>query len=64
MLQIAKEKRQLIWEQSERACANKLQFIEKEAQQKVDERNQKLREIQEKIVTYNLAVMGIKNHLE
>lgn len=64
LLQMAKDKRQLIWEQSELARTNKLRNIEKEAQKKVDERNQKLIKIEEKIINYNNAITGINSYLE
>ena len=64
LLSMAEEKRQVIWQQSERARANKRQAIEKEAQAKIDERNRKLREIEGKIVDYNQAVAGINSCLE
>jgi predicted RNA-binding protein with RPS1 domain/GTPase Era involved in 16S rRNA processing len=64
LLSMAKKKRQLIWQQSARARANKRQAIEKEAQAKIDERNRKLREVELKISDYNQAVAGINSCLE
>ena len=64
LLSMAKNKRQLIWQQSARARANKRQDIEKEAQVKIDERNRKLKEVELKIAEYNQAVAGINSCLE
>ncbi|HLO48643.1 MAG TPA: dynamin family protein [Kamptonema sp.] len=64
LLSMAENKRQLIWQQSARARANKRQAIEKEAQAKIDERNRKLREVEQKIADYNQAVAGINSCLE
>jgi uncharacterized protein YfeS len=64
LLSMAENKRQLIWQQSARARANKRQAIEKEAQAKIDERNRKLREVELKIADYNQAVAGINSCLE
>lgn len=64
LLSMAEKKRQLIWQQSARARANKWQTIEKEAQAKIDERNHKLREVELKISDYNQAVAGINSCLE
>ncbi|MEG4408013.1 dynamin family protein [Microcoleus sp. MON2_D5] len=64
LLSMAENKRQLIGQQSARARANKRQAIEKEAQAKIDERDQKLREVELKISDYNQAVAGINSCLE
>lgn len=64
LLSMAENKRQLIWQQSARARANKRQTIEKQAKAKIDERNQKLREVELKISDYNQAVTGINSCLE
>ena len=64
LLSMAENKRQLIWQQSARARANKRQTIEKQAKAKIDERNQKLREVELKISDYNQAVEGINSCLE
>ena len=64
LLSMAENKRQLIWQQSARARANKRQAIEEEAQAKIDERDRKLREIEVKITDYNQAVAGINTCLE
>jgi len=64
LLSMAENKRQLIWQQSARARANKRQTIEKQAQAKIEERNQKLGEVEVKIADYNQAVTGINSCLE
>lgn len=64
LLSMAENKRQLIWQQSAHARANKRQTIQKEAQVKIDERNLKLTEVEGKIADYNQAVAGINNCLE
>lgn len=64
LLSMAENKRQLIWQQSARARANKRQDIEKQAQVKIDERNRKLKEVELKIAEYNQAVAGINSCLE
>ena len=64
LLSMAENKRQVIWQQSARARANKRQTIEKEAQVKIDERNRKLKEVEQKIADYNQAVAGINSCLE
>ena len=64
LLSMAENKRQLIWQQSARARANKRQAIEKDAQAKIDERSRKLREVEVKIADYNQAVAGINSCLE
>ncbi|MEG5040150.1 MULTISPECIES: dynamin family protein [unclassified Microcoleus] len=64
LLSMAENKRQLIWQQSARARANKRQAIEKDAQAKIDKRSRKLREVEEKIGDYNQAVAGINSCLE
>jgi small subunit ribosomal protein S1 len=64
LLSMAEKKRQLIWQQSARARANKRQAIEKEAQAKINERNRKLKEVELKISDYNQAVAGINSCLE
>ncbi|MEG4347909.1 dynamin family protein [Microcoleus sp. A003_D6] len=64
LLSMAESKRQLIWQQSACARANKLQAIEKDAQAKIDERSRKLGEVEVKISDYNQAVAGINNCLE
>jgi len=64
LLSMAENKRQLIWQQSARARANKRQAIEKDAQAKIDERSRKLGEVEVKIADYNQAVAGINSCLE
>lgn len=64
LLSMAENKRQLILQQSARARANKRQTIEKQAQAKIDDRNQKLGEVERKIADYNQAVTGINSCLE
>lgn len=64
LLSMAEKKRQLIWQQSARARANKRQAIEKEAQAKINARNRKLKEVELKISDYNQAVAGINSCLE
>lgn len=64
LLSMAENKRQLIWQQSARARANKRQAIEKDAQAKIDERSRKLGEVEVKISDYNQAVAGINSCLE
>ena len=64
LLSMAESKRQLIWQQSACARANKRQAIEKDAQAKIDERSRKLGEVEVKIADYNQAVAGINSCLE
>lgn len=64
LLAMAEEKRQLIWQQSDRARMNKRTAIEKEAQAKIDERNHKLNQVELKIAEYNQAVKGLNSYLE
>ena len=64
LLSMAESKRQLIWQKSACARANKRQAIEKDAQAKIDERSRKLGEVEVKIADYNQAVAGINSCLE
>ncbi|MEG5057008.1 dynamin family protein [Microcoleus sp. A2-C5] len=64
LLSMAESKRQLIWQQSACARANKRQAIEKDAQAKIDKRSRKLGEVEVKISDYNQAVAGINSCLE
>jgi hypothetical protein len=64
LLEMAKETRQLIWNQAENARKNQLQLVEKEAQNKMELRNSKVREINIKIDKYNQAILGINTCLE
>lgn len=59
LLSMADKKRQLIWQNSELARANKRQAIEKEAQAKIDKRKRKLQKFEQNVFDYNQAITGI-----